>query len=458
MIGADPKFQNAERVSRLSEPAAMLRASRQARGGHGGPPLWRWVALLVAFIPLSFVLVQCGQAPNAGSLAANVPPPGASFDERFPKPQFKDRFPTASESFEQRPDLAPKRVAQANGQGNAQANRQGSNQASVLQAAQPAPYRVASLAPQLPFQRPPRGDETVLVSLKSSAFPYFGNNPRTEQPFLNVSSGSRQGHRGMGGRVFWQDETFSDNRVLMHVPEQFDINKPGVIVVFFHGNGATLARDVRDRQRVPQQISDSGVNAVLLAPQLAVDAADSSAGKFWQPGGLKRFVNESADHLASLYGDPRAAKTFANMPVIIVGYSGGFVPTAWSLEVGGLGNRLRGVFLLDAVYGELDKFASWVENNRSGFFVSSYTHYTAPRDHELMRMLREKGISVSEDIDQPLKPGSVVFIETPEGVTHRDYVTHAWSRNPVEDVLVKMAAGTPALTRIAASSSAPTGR
>jgi hypothetical protein len=443
MIGAGPKFRSDARVGRSNAPGAGSWSRR-----------WRWVALLSIFIPLSFVLVQCGQAPNAGSLAANVPSSGASFDDRFPKPQFKDRFPSASESFEQRPDLAPNRIAQANRRGNVQPNGKG----SVPAAAQPAPYRVASLAPQLPFQRPPRGDETMLVSLKSSAFPYFGDNPRTEQPFLNVSSGSRRGHRGMGGRVFWQDETFNDNRVLMHVPENFDVNKPGVIVVFFHGNGATLERDVRDRQRLPQQISDSGVNAVLLAPQLAVDAADSSAGKFWQPGGLKRFVTESADHLASLYGDPRAAKTFANMPVIIIGYSGGFVPTAWSLEVGGLGNRVRGVFLLDAVYGELDKFASWIENNRSGFFVSSYTHYTAPRDHELMRMLREKDIAVSEDIDRPLKPGSVVFVETPEGVTHRDYVTHAWTRNPVEDVLVKMAAGAPGLTRMASSSAPPASR
>jgi hypothetical protein len=443
MIGAGPKFQNNARVGRSSRPDAMPYGFRPVQGAHR----WRRVALLAAFIPLSFVLVQCGQAPNAGTLAANVPPsPGASFDERFPKPQFRDRFPTVSESFEQRPDLAPRRTAQ----GNAQANTQSSGQGNAQMAAQPAPYRVASLGPQLPFPRP-RGDETTLVSLKSSAFPYFGNNPRTDEPFLNVSSGGRHGHRGMGGRVFWQDETFNDNRVLMHVPENFDINRPGVIVVFFHGNGATLERDVRDRQRVPQQISDSGVNAVLLAPQLAVDAADSSAGKFWQPGGLKRFVNESADHLASLYGDPRTAKSFANMPVIIVGYSGGFVPTAWSLEVGGLGNRVRGVFLLDAVYGELGKFASWVENNRSGFFVSSYTHYTARHDQELMRMLREKGIAVSEDMDRPLKPGSVVFVETPEGVTHRDYVTHAWTQNPVEDVMIKMAA-TPALTRIATNS------
>ena len=291
----------------------------------------------------------------------------------------------------------------------------------------------------------------MLVGLKSSAFPYLGNNPRTDQPFLNISNGGRRGHRSYSGRVLWQDETFNDNRVLMHVPENFDIRKPGVIVVFFHGNGATLERDVRNRQLVPQQITDSGVNAVLLAPQLAVDAADSSAGKFWQPGGLKRFVEESADHLAEMYGDPRAAKAFANMPVIIVGYSGGFVPTAWSLEVGGLGNRVRGVFLLDAVYGELDKFASWVGKNRTGFFVSSYTHYTERHDRDLMRMIRDKGIAVSESMDGPLKPGSVVFVETPEGVRHRDYVTHAWTQNPLKEVLVKMAA-TPALARVATSS------
>ena len=91
--------------------------------------------------------------------------------------------------------------------------------------------------------------------MKSSAFPYFGNNPRSDEPFLNITKGDRKGHRSYGGRVYWQDETYNDNRVLVHVPETFDVRKPGVIVVFFHGNGATLERDVRDRQLVPQQIS-----------------------------------------------------------------------------------------------------------------------------------------------------------------------------------------------------------
>jgi len=103
----------------------------------------------------------------------------------------------------------------------------------------------------------------------------------------------------------------------------------------------------------------------------------------------------------------------------------------------------------------MDKFASWIESHRSGFFVSSYTHYTARRDRELMAMLRQKGISVSEDMDRPLRPGSVVFVETGDGITHRDYVNRAWTQYPLKDVLVKMSA-TPALalTRVAASSSA----
>jgi hypothetical protein len=71
-----------------------------------------------------------------------------------------------------------------------------------------------------------------------------------------------------------------------------------------------------------------------------------------------------------------------------------------------------------------------------------------------MSMLRGKGIPVSESMDGPLRPGSVVFVQTRDGITHRSYVTQAWTEFPIQAVLTKMAA-TPALPRMA---SAPTSR
>jgi hypothetical protein len=49
----------------------------------------------------------------------------------------------------------------------------------------------------------------------------------------------------------------------------------------------------------------------------------------------------------------------------------------------------------------------------------------------------------------------VVFVKTGEGITHRDYVTQAWTRNPIEQVLVKMAA--PSM-RVAAGPTASSSR
>ncbi|PWT92022.1 MAG: alpha/beta hydrolase [Proteobacteria bacterium] len=282
-------------------------------------------------------------------------------------------------------------------------------------------YKLASLSPELPYASlsPVKQAQTRLIGFENSAFPYFGSNPRS----------------GGGG---YASGRYSDNRVLVHVPAEFDARKPAVIIVYFHGHGATLERDVRDRQLLPKQISESGVNAVLVAPQLAYDAADSSAGKFWERGGFKRFMAEAAENLARMYGDPRSAEAFSKMPVVIVAYSGGFLTAASCLQVGGLGSRVRGVVLLDALYGEFDKFSSWIANNRSAFFVSAYTPHNKRRDDDLARILKDKGIPIVHELNGPLRPGTVAFLST-EGLSHRDFVTLAWTDHPVKDVLARLA-------------------
>ena len=289
--------------------------------------------------------------------------------------------------------------------------------------------------------RPLKQDATALIPFETAPFPYNGTVAASDKPFWNVDEDGRRGHKTSYGRLYWEDETYSDNRVLLHIPKGFDIRKPAVMIVFFHGHGATLRRDVLQRQRVPDQITASGANAVLVAPQFASDASDSSCGKFWEPGAFGRFIGEAAQQLARLHGDPRSIRTFASMPIVIMAYSGGYLPAAWSASKGGLMNRVRGVVLLDALYGEVDKFASWIERDRSAFFVSTYLGSTEAKNAQLEHILADRYVSYDTALEPRLQPGSVTIFPGATGstdVTHRDLVTHAWCDYPIADILRRM--------------------
>ncbi len=304
------------------------------------------------------------------------------------------------------------------------------------------PLRVASLERAAPLAAPPRlplntGAVTTLVDFETAPFPYHGAMPGSDRPFLNVAEDGRLGHTNFRGHILWEFGIFSDDRVLLHIPPGFDPRRPAVMVVFFHGHGADLARDVRDRQQLPAQITASGANVVLVAPQFAFDAADLSAGKFWEPNGFKRFLDEAAVKLAKLYGDPHSAFSFAKMPIVIVAYSGGFGPTLSVLDRGGVGSRVRGLVLLDALYAGIDKFADWIAKNRSTFFVSSYTPHTAYHNADLERLLRERSVPYSAELRRNHLQGMVAFLPTGD-ISHRGFVTHAWADNPVTDILSRM--------------------
>src|ERR1700734_1259442 len=182
------------------------------------------------------------------------------------------------------------------------------------------------------------GATVSLASFENSAFPYHGMIPNYQEtgrtrPFMDVDENGRLGHSSPRGGIHWEDQTYSDRTVLLAAPQSFDPAKGGVIIVFFHGNNATLSRDVIARQQIARQPADSGLNGVLVAPQLAVDAQDSSAGRFWSAGGFAAFLGEAQTKLGDLY--PNARGAFRRMPIVIVAYSGGYLPPAYLLAPGG---------------------------------------------------------------------------------------------------------------------------
>lgn len=296
----------------------------------------------------------------------------------------------------------------------------------------PVPHQVQSRRGPLAQAR------SRLIEFETAPFPFDGAVPGREMPFFDVIENGRRGRRTSRGDVLWEDQTYADRRVLLHIPEGFDIRRPSLLIVFFHGHGASLLDDVLARQQVAAQISRSGVNAVLVAPQLAVNAADSSIGKLWSPGAFARFLAEAATHLGRLHGDKKATRSFASMPVVLVGYSGGYLATAWSLHHGGLNKRVRGVALFDALYGEVDKFATWIGSSRQGFFVSAHTPSTAKGNHRLREVLAERRIRYETHLGARLRPGSIVFIEAGEHDAHRSYMTEAWAEQPLMDLLARL--------------------
>ncbi|MBK8009096.1 MAG: hypothetical protein IPK23_12245 [Rhizobiales bacterium] len=138
---------------------------------------------------------------------------------------------------------------------------------------------------------------------------------------------------------------------------------------------------------------------MLVAPQFAVNAADSNPGRFAEPGGFTRFLNEAAVHLSILQGDQRTVRYFQSLPVVLISYSGGYRAAALAITRGDSEQRVKGLVLLDSLYGEAEKFESWITADRKRFFISTYLGSTKARNLELQRQLKERGVPVRNSLD-----------------------------------------------------------
>ena len=175
------------------------------------------------------------------------------------------------------------------------------------------------------------------------------------------------------GGIHWEDQTYNDRSVLLAAPQSFDPAKPGVIIVFFHGNNATLSRDVIARQQIVRQLADSGLNAVLVG-------AAARGGRT----GFERWTVLVGRRLRRLSSARRSRSLANSIPTRAAPFGG----CRWSsspiaaaifrppirLPSAAIPGRVRGLVLLDALYGERDKFVSWAEGpGRNAFFVSAYS-------------------------------------------------------------------------------------
>ncbi|MBM4357168.1 MAG: hypothetical protein FJ096_03575 [Deltaproteobacteria bacterium] len=233
-------------------------------------------------------------------------------------------------------------------------------------------------------------------------------------------------------------QPYTDRTVLVFVPRYFRLEKDGRLdaVIHFHGHNNTALAAVESHQ-LREQLVESKQNAVLVAPQGPVRAADSSGGKLEHKGGLRRMLDELTAELGrpamrKLLGPSATSGARRFGTLCLSAHSGGFQVAAACCAQGGV--EVAEVYLFDALYGAVPTFRAWL-NGSAGKrgsrrkLVSTYA--TAPvrtNNLTLLAELRADGVEVlheqrpGELSRKELTDGRAIFIASPldhVGVTHR---------------------------------------
>ena len=240
---------------------------------------------------------------------------------------------------------------------------------------------------------------------------------------------------------------YGDDTVIVFVPERYRFRaEEGVsALVHFHGHNSSAERAIA-AHALREQLVDSRQNAILVVPQLAVLAADSSCGRLESPGGLARLLGDALSTASRegrvTLGDSAFPERAGLGRVCLSAHSGGYHAAACSLRDGGV--DVRETYLFDALYAEGDVFRDWVIERRGAPAASrhklvSYFAGGAPTEapnRVLLAELERAGVLVAEETQEgelsrrDLSHAGAVFVRT--GVAH-SYVT--WETNALRDVL-----------------------
>jgi hypothetical protein len=276
---------------------------------------------------------------------------------------------------------------------------------------------------------------TFMVSLANAPFPLSGNDadpqffdfvdPKTSERFRTTRTFERLSEK----------DHYRDSTVLFNVPTRFNPNKPFLYVVFFHGNRSDVQQCLKD-YRLDEQIESSGKNVVLLLPQLAKNASDSSPGKFSRKNVFRGFMREAAQALSQKVGK-RHLRPLEQAPILLAAFSGGYKPLACTLDRGGVASRIKGVLLLDALYEDLYIFGKWLLNpTGGGIFMNIFADGSAceEKTETLARFLRDHRIPFKEEWPKRGFPKKPIFLIS-SSFEHMRIPTEGPPREPLAALL-----------------------
>jgi len=238
-----------------------------------------------------------------------------------------------------------------------------------------------------------------------------------------------------------------DDTVIVFVPKRYRYReREGVsALVHYHGHNTSAERALAAHS-LREQLVESRQNAVLVVPQLALLAPDSSCGRLAVRRGLSRLLGSA---LSSAARAGRATLRDARFPeraqlgrVCLSAHSGGYHAAACSLREGGV--EVSETYLFDALYAEKEVFRDWVLERRDeppssrhklvSYFLAGAP--TEPVNHGLRSDLERSGVLVAQELREgalsrrELSHAGAVFVRTESG-----HSAVTWETNALRDVL-----------------------
>lgn len=164
--------------------------------------------------------------------------------------------------------------------------------------------------------------------------------------------------------------------VVVHAPP--DLPPQGATVVLYLHGWEGCARAIVASGAVPcldggaptagwglgARHDEAGTRSVLVVPQLAWRARTGNPGRFREPGFAAAWLAELTEEVLA----PRLGLDRVD-DLVVVAHSGGYLTALELLDA----LPVRGVVLLDALYGGADRVASWVAAGEERRAVSLYT-------------------------------------------------------------------------------------
>src|ERR1035441_6442964 len=193
--------------------------------------------------------------------------------------------------------------------------------------------------------------ELIVTQLASAPFPH----PKRAEGYIYQ------------GQLYAAKEHYWDNTVAIFIPKGFRETGQVDFVVHFPAWKNNVEGVLR-QYRLIEQLSESGGNAVLVVPQGPLDAPDSFGGKLEDAGGFKRFMADVVETLRQKSALKK--KGFAMGQIVLAGHSGGYEVISAIVDCGGLTERVREVWLFDALYAQTDKFLAWIDRHQGRFLRS----------------------------------------------------------------------------------------